>query len=73
MQILIIPLFIIIILLLYSYQQNNKEYFGGVFPLYPNNIADAYYWPTNCMETILGGVKCFPFFSYWPSYFYPYY
>jgi hypothetical protein len=72
MQILIILLLIIIGLLFYSYQQN-KEHFEPIFPLYPNYIADSYYWPTNCMETILGGIKCFPFFSYWPNYFYPYY
>jgi len=66
MQLLIILLVIIIGLLFYSYHQNNKEYFEPNTPLY----ADAYYFPTNCMETILGGIKCFPFFSYWPSYFY---
>ena len=69
MQLLIIIFIIIVGLLFYSYQQN-KENFE---PIFQNNIADAYYWPTNCMDTILSGVKCFPFFSYWPTYSYPYY
>ncbi len=61
---LIISLIIILYLLICSC---NKEHYQNIFP---NYIADAYYWPTNCMETLFDGVKCFPF---WPSYYYPYF
>ena len=56
-KILIIILILLLILLIYSYRKQ-KENFKMIFPpLYPDYVADAYYWPTNCMDTILAGVK----------------
>ena len=75
-QYLIIILILLILLLGYSYKQK-EEGFEIIYPYYPKpmytNIVSPYYWPTNCMETLFNGIKCFPFLSYWPTFSYPYY
>jgi hypothetical protein len=60
---LIIILICLIALIIYSYIEYNKEK-EHFYPIYPYNVADAFYFPTNCMETLLDGVRCFPYWFY---------
>lgn len=68
---LILLLAIIVIVVIYFQNEQEQENFG----YYPNYLVDAYYPPSNCMETILNGTKCFPWFPqvYYPNYYQNYY
>jgi hypothetical protein len=61
-KLVILVSIIAVVIILYN---TNYENFG----YYPGYVTDAYYPPTNCMDTLLGGRRCFPWFPttyYWP-------
>ena len=54
--------------MIYSYKNYKQEHFYPYFyprfyPIYnPGYVADYVYPPSNCMDTLFDGIKCFRWF-----------
>ena len=52
-----------------NYNHRGRYRYGEYFPYYSNNY---YYPPSPCMESVFGGVSCYPWLDTMP-YWNPYY